>query len=60
MKANYYQCFEVTLPYFDVLRIKDREGHQLRPVVEKNVALWLFLLILKRSCLKGNLVSVAV
>lgn len=37
VKANYYQCFEVTLPYFDVLRIKDREGHQLRPVVEKNV-----------------------
>lgn len=37
VKANYYQCFRVTLPYFDVLRIQDKEGHPLRPILEKNV-----------------------
>ena len=37
VKANYFQYFEVTPSYFDVLRIKDREGDPLRPIVEKNV-----------------------
>ena len=37
VKANYFQYFEVTPSYFDVLRIKDREGYPLRPIVEKNV-----------------------
>lgn len=37
MKADYFQCFRTTLSYFDVLRIKDREGRPLRPIVENNI-----------------------
>ena len=34
--ANYYQMFNVTVSYFDVLRISDREGRPIRPIVEES------------------------
>lgn len=36
VKANYYQMFNVTVSYFDVLRISDREGRPIRPIVEES------------------------
>ena len=36
MKADLFQLFQVTVPYFDVFRFTDREGHPIRPIVERN------------------------
>ena len=36
VKANYYQMFNVTVSYFDVLRISDREGRPIRSIVEES------------------------
>lgn len=36
-KEQYYRQFNVTFPYFDVLRIKDRTGRPLRSIIENNL-----------------------